>query len=267
MIDRGSLHRLLVASALALTVACGEDGTSPQAGGTGATGAGTGAGGNCTGAACGGGGGGTGGGTGGAGSGGIAGDGGAVATGGAGGSSTGGASTGGAGAGGDPSTGGTGGSVDDTRLQIPEGSITLWYDAPAANWNEALPLGNGRLGVMVFGGPANERLGLNESTFWSGGPSRNDNPNALGALANVRQLIFSGQYTEAESVINQNMTATQLHGSMFQPIGNLNLSFPGHDSYTNYYRELDLRRAAFTANYDVGGVTYTREVFVSRPDQ
>lgn len=267
MIDRGSLHRLLVSSALALTVACGGDGTSPQADGTGATGAGTGAGGNCTGAACGGGGGGTGGGTGGAGSGGIPGSGGAVATGGSGGASTGGASTGGAGAGGDPSTGGTGGSVDDTRLQIPEGSMTLWYDAPAANWNEALPLGNGRLGVMVFGGPANERLGLNESTFWSGGPSRNDNPNALGALANVRQLIFSGQYTEAESVINQNMTATQLHGSMFQPIGNLNLSFPGHDSYTNYYRELDLRRAAFTANYEVGGVTYTREVFVSRPDQ
>src|SRR5690606_36717513 len=127
--------------------------------------------------------------------------------------------------------------------------------------------GNGRLGAMVFGEPGRERLQLNESSFWSGGPSRNDNPQALGALDDVRQLIFDGAYSEAESLINQRMTATQLHGSMFQPIGDVSLEFPGHQSYSAYHRELDLKRAVFTARYEVGGVTYTREAFASQPDQ
>src|SRR5690606_6228169 len=74
-------------------------------------------------------------------------------------------------------------------------------------------------------------------------------------------------HTEAESLINQNMTATQLHGSMFQPIGDLSLEFPGHEGYSAYHRELDLKQAVFTARYEVGGVTYTREVFASQPDQ
>jgi len=87
------------------------------------------------------------------------------------------------------------------------GRLDLWYRQPAAQWVEALPLGNGRLGAMVFGDPARERLQLNEDSFWSGGPSRNDNPDALGALAGVRQAIFEGRYTDAESMINQSMTA------------------------------------------------------------
>lgn len=145
--------------------------------------------------------------------------------------------------------------------------MSLWYDEPAAAWTSALPVGNGRLGAMVFGGPASEQLQLNESSFWSGGPSRNDNPNALGVLSQVRQQIFAGQYTSAETLINQNMTAAQLHGSMFQPIGDLRLDFGGHGTYTNYRRELDLERAVVTTQYDVAGVTYTREVFASQPDQ
>jgi alpha-L-fucosidase 2 len=187
-----------------------------------------------------------------------AGSGGALTTGGSAGAVGGSAGSGGS------SLGGTG---DDVRLEIEQGSLTLWYDEPASVWTESLPLGNGRLGAMLFGGPANERLDLNESSFWSGGPSRNDNPNALAALPGVRQLIFDGEYTSAESMINENMTATQLHGSMFQPIGSLNLTFPGHDAYSSYYRELDLKRATFTAKYDVDGVTYTREAFASEPDQ
>ncbi|HEY6722389.1 MAG TPA: glycoside hydrolase family 95 protein [Polyangiaceae bacterium] len=165
------------------------------------------------------------------------------------------------------STSSGGGGAGEVDLEIEEGALTLWYDAPAGVWNEALPVGNGRLGAMVFGDPARERLQLNESTFWSGGPSRNDNPQALGALSNVRQLIFDGAYSEAESLINQSMTATQLHGSMFQPIGDLSLEFPGHEGYSAYHRELDLKQAVFRARYEVAGVTYAREVFASQPGQ
>ena len=146
------------------------------------------------------------------------------------------------------------------------GKLKLWYDKPASNWNEALPVGNGRLGAMVYGDPANEKIQLNEETFWSGGPSRNDNPDALKALPEVRQLIFDGKYHEAEKMVNENMV-TGLHGSMYQVVGNLNLSFPGHENYTGYYRELDIEKAVFTTTYQVDGVTYTREVFASQPDQ
>jgi alpha-L-fucosidase 2 len=179
-----------------------------------------------------------------------------------------GAGTGGGGQAGTSGSGGSGsGGEGGDHLDIEQGSMTLWYDEPASAWTEALPIGNGRLGAMVFGDPASERVQLNESTFWSGGPSRNDNPNALGALSQVRELIFAGQYTQAETLINQNMTASTLHGSMFQPIGNLVLSFPDHDEATNYHRELDLTRALVTVRYDAGGVTYTREAFASQPDQ
>ncbi|MGQ1891663.1 glycoside hydrolase family 95 protein [Thermophagus sp. OGC60D27] len=148
-----------------------------------------------------------------------------------------------------------------------ESDLKLWYDKPAKVWNEALPIGNGRLGAMVFGDPANEKIQLNEETFWSGGPSRNDNPKALEALPKVRELIFEGKYHEAEKMVNENMVAEQLHGSMYQTIGNLNLSFDGHENYTNYYRELDIENALFSTTYTVNGVNFKREVFASFPDQ
>jgi alpha-L-fucosidase 2 len=182
------------------------------------------------------------------------------------------AGTGGAGQSGASGAGGASGAsgasgAGGTRLDIEQGSMTLWYAEPASAWTEALPVGNGRLGAMVFGNPESERLQLNESSFWSGGPSRNDNANARGALSQVRQLIFNGQYTDAEALINQNMTATQLHGSMFQPIGDVRLGFNGHTGHSNYRRELDLERALITVSYDIAGVTYTREVFASEPAQ
>lgn len=147
------------------------------------------------------------------------------------------------------------------------GNIKLWYNKPANVWNEALPIGNGRLAAMVFGSPASEKIQLNEGTFWSGGPSRNDNPNALGALPVIRQAVFNGMYSNVESMVNQNITAAQLHGSMYQPVGYLLLSFQGHSSYMDYYRELDLEKALFTATYNVDDVKYKREVFASQPDQ
>ena len=83
------------------------------------------------------------------------------------------------------------------------GKLKMWYDKPAGVWNEALPVGNGRLAAMVFGDPSNEKLQMNESTFWSGGPSRNDNPESLSALDSVRQYIFAGNYRRAEFLINK----------------------------------------------------------------
>jgi len=147
------------------------------------------------------------------------------------------------------------------------GSLKLWYDKPAKVWNEALPIGNGRLAAMVFGDPKNEKLQLNEATIWSGGPSRNDNPDGLAGLADIRKAIFEGDYKKADDLSNKHLTARQLHGSKFQMAGNLNLTFEGHDSYTDYYRELDLQNAVFTTTYKVDGVNYKREVFASQPDQ
>lgn len=148
-----------------------------------------------------------------------------------------------------------------------ESTLKLIYDKPATVWNEALPIGNGRISAMVYGDPVNEKFQLNEATFWSGAPSRNDNSKALEALPKVRQLIFDGKYSEAELMVNQNMVATQLHGSMFQPIGDLNIAFDGHEEYTNYSRELDIERAIFSTTYQVDGVTYKQESFASFPDQ
>ncbi len=147
------------------------------------------------------------------------------------------------------------------------GKLKLWYDNPAGNWNEALPIGNGRIAAMIFGNPAKEKLQLNESSFWAGGPSRNDNPDGLKGLDSIRTYIFSGEYAKANALSNKYLTAKKLHGSKFQVVGNLNLSFNDNENYTDYYRELDLERAVSTTTYKVGGVTFRREVFSSKPDQ
>ena len=145
-------------------------------------------------------------------------------------------------------------------------NLKLWYPKPASVWNEALPLGNGRLGTMVYGDPVNEKLQLNESTFWSGGPSRNDNADGQYVIDSLQYYIFNGEYKRAEILANKGLTAKHLHGSMFQSVGNLNLNFENTQEYTEYYRELDLKTAVFTTTFKVNGITYKREVFTSLPD-
>jgi alpha-L-fucosidase 2 len=142
--------------------------------------------------------------------------------------------------------------------------LELWYRRPAAQWVEALPLGNGRLGAMVFGGVERERLQLNEDTLWSGGPSDWNNPKAREALAEVRRLIRAGQYSEADGA------ARGMQGPYTQsylPLGDLLLTFEHGDLGRGYRRALDLRAAIAGTSYGVGGVRYTREAFVSHPDQ
>jgi alpha-L-fucosidase 2 len=145
--------------------------------------------------------------------------------------------------------------------------MRLWYNQPARQWVEALPIGNGRLGAMVFGNPVKEEIQLNENTVWAGQPHRNDNPDAKEALPKVRQLIFAGKYKEAQDLVNQKFISRNSQGMPYQTVGNLFLSFPGHENFTNYYRELDLETAVTTTRYDVDGVTYKHEVFASFPDQ
>jgi alpha-L-fucosidase 2 len=158
--------------------------------------------------------------------------------------------------------------LSNQNIQAQNSSLLkLWYNQPASQWVEALPVGNGRLGAMVFGNPSQERIQLNENTVWAGQPHRNDNPDAKEALAKVRQLIFTGKYKEAQDLVNQKFISRNSQGMPYQTAGNLNLSFPGHENYTNYYRELNIETAVTSSRYDVGGVTYNREIFASFPDQ
>ncbi|MBN2773414.1 MAG: glycoside hydrolase family 95 protein [Prolixibacteraceae bacterium] len=148
-----------------------------------------------------------------------------------------------------------------------EPHLKLWYNKPANKWNEALPVGNGRLGAMVFGNPVNEVIQLNENTVYAGSPNRNDNSNAKESLQEVRDLIFEGKYREAQDLINRDFITKTSHGMPYQTVGNLKLAFPGHENYSDYYRELDLEKAVTSSVYKVDGVQYKTEIFSSFPDQ
>jgi alpha-L-fucosidase 2 len=146
--------------------------------------------------------------------------------------------------------------------------LKLWYTNPAGTvWENALPLGNGFQGAMVYGNIEKEIFQLNEATVWSGSPNRNDNPNAKQALDEIRNLIFQGEYRKAEKLINENIITKKSHGQMFQPVGNLELSFSDQQNFTDYHRELDIEKAVAKTTYKVNGITYAREAFTSFPDR
>ncbi|WP_425638274.1 glycoside hydrolase family 95 protein [Algoriphagus yeomjeoni] len=145
--------------------------------------------------------------------------------------------------------------------------LTLWYKQPAADvWTDALPIGNGRLGAMIYGNVENELIQLNEHTVWSGGPNRNDNPDALASLPEVRRLIFEGKQKEAEQLAAKTIQSKKSHGQKFQPVGDLKIAFEGHAAFTDYRRELDIAEAISKVSYVVDGVTYTREAIASFAD-
>src|SRR5919205_1036575 len=146
--------------------------------------------------------------------------------------------------------------------------LKLWYKQPSGRtWENAMPIGNGRLGGMVYGNVEKETIQLNEHTVWSGSPNRNDNPLALDSLAVIRKLIFEGKQKEAERIANRVIITKKSHGQKFEPVGSLQLSFDGHENYSDYYRELDIERAVTKTTYTVNGVTYTRETLASFPDR
>jgi len=152
---------------------------------------------------------------------------------------------------------------------LPSSDLKLWYRQPAAQWVEALPVGNGRLGAMVFGGIARERLQLNEDTFWSGGPYDPVNPTAHDTLPEVRRLIFAGRFAEAQALANAQVMAKPLGQMSYQPIGDLVIEMPGIDpaAARDYRRELDLDSAIASTRFTVGNVTIRREVIASAIDQ
>ena len=139
----------------------------------------------------------------------------------------------------------------------------LWYNQPAQTWTQALPVGNGVIGGMVFGTPAVEHIQLNEETIWAGQPNNVVNPNAKRALPEVRRLIFEGKYKEAQDLANAQVmpnAAGQNMGMPYQPFGDLYIAMPGHADYQDYERWLDLDNAKSIVRYKVDGVQYEREV-------
>lgn len=141
----------------------------------------------------------------------------------------------------------------------------LWYTKRAFNWDEALPLGNGRLGAMVHGGSDLERIDLNEDTLWSGYPRDTNNYDAIRHLAEVRNLISSGKFMEAEKVLERHMLGPW--NESYMPLGSLYIQQSGFNAEENYRRELDLNTGTATTRFTSEGVSYHRETFVSRSDQ
>jgi alpha-L-fucosidase 2 len=167
--------------------------------------------------------------------------------------------------------------VDELRKVVPTlapvlrsepiSPLTLWYQQPAAHWVEALPVGNGRLGAMVFGGPAQERIQFNEDTIWTGEPREYQHEGAVKYLPELRRLLAEGKQKEAHELGMKEFMSVPLRQKAYQPCGDLNLEFPGHEAATDYERTLDLDSAVATVRYRVGGVTFTRETFASYPAQ
>lgn len=149
-------------------------------------------------------------------------------------------------------------------------AMRLWYNSPAGNWNEALPIGNGRLAAMVFGNPANERLQLNEETVWAGEPGNNIPVGTFDSIKLMRKLLFAGKYREAQDLSNRTFPrqapVSSNYGMQYQPVGNLQLVFPGHESFANLVRDLDIAKAIATVTYTANDIQYRREYMASLTD-
>ena len=156
--------------------------------------------------------------------------------------------------------------IASTDLKAQQAPV-LWYDSPAEYWEEALPLGNGRLGAMVYGNPVNEEIQLNEETISAGAPYKNYNPETKNYLSEIRQLIFEGKYPEAQTLAGERLLSKNGFGMPYQTAGSLRLRFQDQEGYTNFRRELDLEKAVASTTYTVDGVDYKREVFTSFADQ
>ncbi|WP_415325600.1 glycosyl hydrolase family 95 catalytic domain-containing protein [Chryseobacterium sp. MMS23-Vi53] len=149
-------------------------------------------------------------------------------------------------------------------------SLKLIYNKPAENWNEALPIGNGKLGAMIFGGALQEHLQLNEETIWAGEPGNNVPKNTFDSIQKIRKLLNDGQYEQAQKLSNatypRQAPKNLNYGMPYQTMGDLFLDFKGHENFKNYNRTLDIEKAISTVSYEVNGVTFKREIFSSLAD-
>ncbi len=151
--------------------------------------------------------------------------------------------------------------------ETSESRLKLFYDEPAKEWTDALPVGNGRLGAMVFGGSQDELIQFNEATLYEGGPHDYSRPGAASHLDKMRQLLFDGKQKEAEALGMKEFMSDPITQISYQPFGDVCLTFPGHETVEGYRRSLDLDAAVAKTSYRVNGVNYTREVIASYPDQ
>lgn len=151
------------------------------------------------------------------------------------------------------------------RDLAPLKDVTLWYPKPAEKWEEALPVGSGRLGAMVFGGTSSERIQFNEDTLWTGKPQDYARDGAHDHLAEIQKLIFDGKQDEASNLFRAKMISKPVRQKAYQPFGDLRFKFAAGEA-TDYHRELNLDAAIAVTTYVVNGVRYTREVFASYPD-
>ena len=163
--------------------------------------------------------------------------------------------------------GSIGGSEPQSPAVTPSSRHVLWYRQPAPQWDHALPIGNGRLGAMVFGSVNRERIQLNENTLWMGGPQERDNPDAVKHLAEVRRLLFAGAPQEADELAERWMMGRPSRLQPYQTLGDLRLMFDHEEPISDYRRELDLDTATIRVSYKAGEVRIQREIFASHPDQ
>ena len=169
-----------------------------------------------------------------------------------------------------------GGGAGDVQPNRPGAwdNLKLWYERPAEKWTEALPIGNGRLGAMLFGGTTKERIQLNEDTMWAGPPVPQDRPGAYKYIAQARELIFQGKYAEAQALVQERVMGPRISPRSHQTLGDLWITVPDTSagsaakaSGESYRRQLDLDTAVATTTFKLDGVTYKREVFASCVDQ
>ncbi len=158
--------------------------------------------------------------------------------------------------------------IESARVMqgAPVRDHALWYDKPAATWNEALPVGNGRLGAMVFSGVSEERIQLNEETIWAGPPIPTQREGAAEAVAKARELYFAGKAGEAEALLQAEALSPRISPRSYQPLGDLILRFDGIGEPTSYRRSLDLDAAVVSTAFLVNGKLHLRRVAASRPD-
>ena len=145
-------------------------------------------------------------------------------------------------------------------------NTVLWYQQPAEAWTDALPIGNGRLGAMVFGGVERERIQLNEESLWDGGPRDTNNPKALEALPKVQQLLFEDKNEEAAQLAGETMLGIPERIKSYQSLGDLFLEFSHDGNPTEYHRELNLNTGITKTTYRCGDVNFSREVFATAVD-
>lgn len=155
-------------------------------------------------------------------------------------------------------------------ILVAQQGMKLMYNKPAAEWNEALPIGNGRLGAMIFGNPGKEQIQLNEETIWAGEPGNNIPKNTHDKIVAIRKLLAEGKPKEAQDLSNATFPRQAPddldYGMPYQTFGSLWLDFPGHDTFSDFYRELDIQDAVARTSYTVDGVRYNREVLASFTD-